>query len=178
MDFVSKANKSIHKEYLRQLRLRLSIFEKSYPWIKGKNTKEIARGGLKSDERDELIRLKGEILAHEIYFSSFGESSGAPSLRKEYGSEASFLYNLFCEAKKCRNGGFLLIYIDKRGKINSYIGNDYYKLFDECVPCLAIDLCEHAFFYDYLFEREKYIKSAISRLNLSKIENMVEKAKQ
>ena len=177
MNFVSEANKSIHKEYLRQLKLSLSIFEKSYPWIRGKNIKEIARGRLKSDERDELIRLKGEILAHEIYFSSFGQSTGAPSIRKEYGSEASFLYQLFCEAIKCRDGGFLLVYLDKRGTINLYAGEDYYKIFDEYVPCLAIDLCEHAFFYDYLFEREKYIKSAISRLDLSKISNKVEKTK-
>lgn len=175
MNFLSDANKSIHREYLRQLKLRMSIFEKSYPWIKGKNIREIARGRLKSDERDELIRIKAEVLAHEMYFSSFGESHGAPSVRKEYGSEASFLYRLFCEAKECSEGGFLIVYIDKNKRINSYSGLEYYSVFDESRPCLALDLCEHAFFYDYLFEREKYIKSAISRFDLSKIENEVEK---
>ncbi len=34
-------------------------------------------------------------------------------------------------------------------------------------PCLAVDLAEHAYFYDFGFDHEKYLVEAISRLNLS-----------
>ena len=43
---------------------------------------------------------------------------------------------------------------------------------------LAVDLCEHAYFYDYGFDKKSYLKAALSSLDLSKIENTVEKKKK
>lgn len=169
MNFISDACKALHEDYLRTMKLRLSIFEKSYSKVAGKSLSEIERMRIPSGEREELIRLKAEILAHELYFSSFGASNErCERVCEHYGSEAAFLYRLFTECA-CVDGGFLLLYADSRGKPSFYAGRDYIGLLYRDTPMLAVDLCEHAYFCDYGFNRDSYVKAALSELKLSKI---------
>ena len=178
MIFLSEASVSAHKEYLRNLKFKLSIFEKSYPSLCGKDCRGISRLKIDRQEREAALRLKGEILAHELYFDSFGGTGiKSQSIASQYGSEASFLYELFCECEQAK-GDFLLAYTDERGKIKHVIENDLPRVFMSCTPILAVDLCEHAYFDDYRFDRSAYVKAALSCLNLSKIENAVANIKK
>ena len=59
-----------------------------------------------------------------------------------------------------------------------YVASKLYidKLYDDIrknrfLPKLAIDISEHAYFLDYRFEKDKYIRSAISNLNISLLDN-------
>lgn len=166
--FLSQANIDIHKEYLRQKKLQYSIFEKSYPQIIGKSGKEIKRISLPKGEREELLFLKGEIIAHEMFFDSFFDNARYPSeMREEYGSAAGFLYSLFENAIKSE--GFLLVYRARDGKIGYYAGLDYRDIIFNTTVFLAVDLYEHAYFYDYLFDKKLYLQHALSILNLSKL---------
>ena len=170
MQFISESTRQMHEEYLRRLKLEYSIYEKSYPPLVGKSVGEIMK--LRFKNRGELqaaVMKRCEILAHELYFSSFGNTnSSSEKVRREYGSEANFLY----EAKeKCMSadGGFLLIYPDERGRISLYAGQEYKNLFLKYSPVLALDLCEHAYFYDYPFDKKSYVSSALSHIALERL---------
>ena len=171
MNFLSQTNLCIHKEYLRRLKLRFSIFEKSYPELVGKKASEILKLPLQKSERDSAFRLKCEILAHEVYFSSFENSQVASAVvKQQFGSEAELLYRLYEEG--IDSDGFLLLYIGQRGRIEYYAGGDYFFVIEKCVPLLAVDLCEHAYFYDFLFDKRKYLQLALSNFALFRLANI------
>lgn len=169
MDFISRTNYDLHKEYLRSLKLQMSIFEKSYPGMTGKSCRDILKLPIKRSEREEAAALKADILAHELYFSSFSSANTASSvLRDAYGSEAAFLYELSCAALKSE--GFLFVHYDKTGGIRWKSCSKSIEMFSSgLIPILALDLCEHAYFCDYFFDKAGYVKAALSHLDLSKI---------
>ncbi len=166
MHFLSKRSIDMHKEYLKDIKLRISVFEKSYPDASGAKISDIKRLRLLRSERDELFRLRCEELLHEVYFSSFCECGGHSELiRKQYGSEASFLYKLMRECME--KSGFLVIY-KRAGDASYYIGEKY-DILENIMPLLAVDLCEHSYLLDYGFNKQGYLKYALNSLDLSKI---------
>ena len=169
MNFLSEHNIEMHKEYLNGLRLKLRIFEKSYPKIVGKDIKEMFKIKIPKSEREIILKLRAEIEAHRLYFSSFSEQrKNSERIKKEYGSVPEFLYELN-KAANASTSGFLLIY-EQFSKIQIYTGDEYYKIIASGKALLGLDLCEHAYFYDYGFSREKYILNAISHFDLAKCE--------
>jgi superoxide dismutase len=66
-------------------------------------------------------------------------------------------------------GGFVFVFVDERGRpiINHSDNIKRVRL----APRLAIDISEHAYFLDYRFEKERYLRSAIANLNLSLLDN-------
>ena len=178
MNFISEENRKIHEKYLRELKLKMSIFEASYPQISGKGCREILRADFRRVERERAALLRAEIMAHEIFFTSFQLSSGRSiKVCKGWGSEANFLYRIMCDAKEYRDG-FIFVYLDGLNNVKYNITNDILRQFMIFNPILAVDICEHSYFLDYLFDRDEYIKNALSGLNLSKIEKHIEKRKK
>ena len=169
MDFISQTNYELHREHLRQLKLRMSIFEKSYPQIKGKSPRQILKLPIDRTEREAAASLLADILAHELFFDSFSSTNTTSRpVRDAYGSEANFLYLISRKAEKCH--GFLFVVQDRCGVPEIVAYNEPLSAFlSNATPTLAVDLCEHAYFYDYFFDRESYVKAALSRLDLSKI---------
>lgn len=168
MNFISESNERIHREELVRMKHRRSIFEKSYK-AEFKTLRDVYRARIPAYERDVLARLVCDINLHDIFFSSFDMSGGrSDAVRRQFGSDAAFLYELY-ECARSAEGGFLLIFGGREEKINFYAGREYLSLTERKMPKLALDLEEHAYFYDYLFERDGYIKTALSGLNISKI---------
>lgn len=168
MDFLSARNLRMHTEYLENLRCRFSIFEKSYNGLAGGDLKSIARSHIPHTEKKAAISIKSEIILHEVYFSSFFESgSVSQNVKKKYGSEASFLYKLYDECLD--KDGFLIVFLNKSNEPEYYAGREYCELLMSVVPCLSIDLCEHAYFYDFGFDKKRYLQSALSALDLLKL---------
>jgi superoxide dismutase len=167
--FLTEENILIHKEYMRNLRLRHSIMEKSIPEIKGKTIFEIEKMRLPASIKDDILPNYKEYLAHELYFRSFSIDRRSPSsIRENYSSVESFLYEVYLTAanKTC---GFVFVFVDEKGR-PIIIHSDNIKRVKN-VPRLAVDISEHAYFLDYRFEREKYLRSAIANLNLSLLDN-------
>ena len=109
MDFISLTGYELHREYLRTQKLKMSIFEKSYPELVGKSCREILKTSIKRSEREEAAALLADIRAHEIYFDSFSSQNlRSQRIRQSYGSEANFLYQLTCLAEKCSGFVFVL----------------------------------------------------------------------
>ncbi len=158
-----------HKEYLKQQKLLYSVFEKSYPKIKGLEIAEINRLGISQEIKREALDLKMKIKLHELYFSSFSKvRSRCPSVTKTYGSEANFLYEIEKMLSNNEESGFLVIYL-ARADVGFYYGKKFLNLFLKTRPVLAVDLYEHAYFPDFGFDRKRYIKTALSYLDLSKL---------
>ena len=169
MDFISQTNSELHREHLRTMKLQMSIFEKSYPEIVGKSCKEILKLPIKRSEREAAASLLADILAHELYFSSFSQTNApSPAIRKAYGSEANFIYQLAQTAEN--SSGFLFVLADRRGVSSFSVHTDPLSVFlSDSTLVLAVDLCEHAYFYDYFFDKVAYLRAALSHLDLSKI---------
>ena len=164
-DFLSERSIFMHNEYLKKLKLQYSVLEKSCPSIIGRDLAEIQR--LKVPYKDEILALKAEIVAHEIFFDSFGVKNQTSSvIRNSHGSEASFVYELYDAARKTANG-FAFVVRTRKG-VEIYLGAPV-EILKTKNPLLAIDLCEHSYFLDYGFERELYIKNMISYLNLNNV---------
>lgn len=172
MNFLSERNLEMHREYLNDLMLKFRIFEKSYPEIVGKDIDGIYRTLSNREERKSAVSLLAEIEAHKLYFSSFtSEKIQSSRIKKQFGSTPQFIYELRVIAKTSKSG-FLIVYEDSSG-IKLYCGDKYDSIIAKGKSLLALDLCEHAYFYDYGFRREEYILNAISHFDFSKCEKSV-----
>ena len=168
LEFLSERNVDLHREYLENCRMRLSILAKSGYNISEMRYPELRRAKL-GNARDEILSLAREIHLHEIYFDSFdkgGES--AECIKPKYRTVASFLYELE-RAAMAADGGFLLV-TNERGSVE-FLHNTSIIAPMRCKICLALDLAEHAYFLDYGFDKLAYVRAALSRLRISKLDN-------
>ena len=167
--FLSERAIELHKEYLEECRLGLSILGKSGYDIEGKRYPELCRARL-GDAREEILALSRDVYLHEIYFDSFAEGCAPLDVVKpQFGSLASFLYRLECEAM-ASDGGFLLL-----SRVGDGIAIWHSRRLGErfrTEPRLAIDLDEHAYFIDYGFDKLSYVRGALSHLNLARLDKI------
>ena len=170
--FLSASSVNEHKDYLSSLKCKAGIWQKDGVDIEKMSEREIFSLPFTRKEREELLSLKREIRMHELYFNSF-RPSYAPSqtVKSQFGSENNFAYLLSKEAENIRIG-FLCVYKDSRGCIG-FCHEE--KLYGRVTPVLTLDLSEHAYFRDYGFRKDKYVRGAIAHLNLSTLDD--EKAK-
>ena len=80
------------------------------------------------------------------------------------------LYEVLDVAKNARQD-FIYIYADC-GKVKIKAQNAS-EAFLKSRPILALDLCEHSYFLDYAFDRDAYLRAAVARLNLEKLEKSI-----
>ena len=127
---------------------------------------------MKINEREETLSLLRSIKAHELYFASFGrEFQSSSAVRDKYRTEASFLYELYKTAIGTKED-FLFISLE-RGKLNCEVISE--RSFIRTEPLLAIDLCEHAYFMDFGFQKDEYLAKLISHLNLNSLDRILSK---
>ena len=162
----------IHKEYLRGLKNKYSIIQKSDPRISGKSVSELMRLGRGYDRGlvKDAVELLSEIKLHEVYFSSFGDAAGRRC--PELGSKIS-LPSLFYEISRCAMGmryGFVSLAM-AGGDITVNCSEKNEEHFIKGEPRLAIDLCEHAYFIEYGFDKERYLGGCLRHLDLSRLKN-------
>ncbi len=167
--FLTNENIQMHKEHLKNLRLKYSILEKSIPALKDAIPYDIAHLRIKRCDREEALRLKCDIISHEIYFDSFTDKHVSSSVVCEhYGSENAFIYEAY-KAARGKTSGFMYITLASGNRPMIYFTDEFDIFALKYTPVLAVDLYEHAAFYDYGFEHDKYIENAVSHLNLSKL---------
>lgn len=171
MNFIGENTARLHKEYLNTLMLKYSILKKSASELSGLSVSDIKKNrGIRSEIKAEAIALLSEILAHELYFSSFGiQGARCERIKSIYGSESSFLYSVLREALNFGEG-YCFIVESGNGIYakNTKAPREIY-LNDRISPKLCIDLYEHAYYGDYGFDREAYLSRALYSLNLSKL---------
>lgn len=168
-EFLSEENIALHKEYLRDLSLKYSILEKSIEGIKGIRMSELPKVRCSRDELRDILKVLPEKELHEICFSSFSDKKNPSSarVREQFGTEGAFLNRLFRLGMSLDHG---FVVVNRKGnRLDSLALNDYAAAFTLGSPILAIDVCEHAYFLDYGFDKPTYLVNALSFLDLSKI---------
>lgn len=169
--FLSKENIDQHISNMRFYEAKISILEKSAPRIKGLTLTELNNLRIDREIKKEAVLLKKYVVAHRLYFDSFRENIGkCPRIREIYGSREKFIYDVFTLAKS-KDTGYVFICVDKRNLPMIIYSADLSESYPACTPVLCLDICEHAYFADYRFEREKYIKNALAYFNLNALES-------
>lgn len=155
-----------HKEYLNTLKLKYAVFEKSYPFTSGMDYARLKKCSIPSAERAQLLSLFCKIRLHEIYFNSFSdcEHIKSPLEKVRRYNENALYYEIFTKGRDMESGFISLV--NDRGNIRVCCESDYERHFVYGEPCLAIDMYEHAYFSDFAYMREEYLKKAVSFLNL------------
>ena len=167
--FLGERAIELHKEYVEECRLRLSILGKSGYDIEGKRYPELYRARL-GDARGEILALSREVYLHELYFDSFCQGGAtSATVKRDFRSTASFLYALERLAMSS-DGGFLLVSRVGDGVDMTVSTSPLERM--RGTPILALDICEHAYFIDYGFDKLSYVRGALSRLNLSKLDKI------
>ena len=170
LTFLSEESIIYHREYMKTLRLKHSIMEKSIPQIKGKSVFEIERMHISNKEKIDILPNFRDYLAHQLYFNSFcNQVQPQNILKKYYSSTEAFLYEIHLLAMK-NDCGFIFVSIGDNGKPEIFHKNRYDRI--KNAPKLALDISEHAYFLDYRFDKESYIRNALSHLNLSLLDNI------
>ena len=72
------------------------------------------------------------------------------------------------ETAKHTEQDFVYIYLDG-GRVKIMAANPS-TAFLRFRPILALDLCEHAYFIDYAFDKERYLRAALAHFNLEKLD--------
>ncbi len=166
--FLSEDNIKRHLEYMHTLSLRLSIIEKSFPELKGKTISDVSRMRLEKDVRGEFIYLRWLINAHELFFDSYSLSpKKSESVKRDFGSRERFIYEIYTEIKSKENG-FAFIYLD-RGRVRFDFCTVGSNAFVRYTPTLAIDLYEHTYFSDYGFNKDRFLRAALTYLDTGRL---------
>ncbi|MBE6643984.1 MAG: hypothetical protein E7612_01235 [Ruminococcaceae bacterium] len=167
-EYLSCEALNMHREYFKKQCLRYSVLKKMYPEICRNEICEFAR--IRTKDRAEIEELYFDILYHKLYFSSYGKQyQFSEAVKKRFKSQASFLYELL-QAGKDEKYGFILIYV-KGGYADFVISTNSKARRIE--PVLSVDLCEHAYFSDYGFDKEKYLKDILASLNLGMLDKFL-----
>ena len=168
-EFLSDTSIALHTEHIRQMKLKYSILEKSIQGLSGKEIFEIKRMRLPACEKEYAVSLLADIKLHEIFFSSFSQApyQRLSPIQRGCISEASLLDEIYRKSVASKYGFLTVSLIDEH--LNVSASDNYASLFANGSPILAFDLCEHAYFLDYGFAQDKYVKSALPYLDLSRL---------
>ena len=121
--------------------------------------------------KSDILHNLREYLAHELYFRSFGQTAQIPDIvKKRYSSLEGFLYEMYLIASK-KESGFVFVFLEDNGELSIVHSNDVRRV--KAPPRIALDISEHAYFLDYRFEKDRYLRSALSNLNFSLLDNLI-----
>ena len=167
--FLSEENTNMHREYIRQKRLKYSILEDSVRGIRGADIWDLYRLKISERDRADSIGLLTEIKLHDIFFSSFStvRYQRSPRVASIYGNEAAFLNQLY-RLSLTQRYGFVCVY-DVNSRIFAKGFDDYEKAFEPGEPLLTIDVCEHAYFMDYGYDKDRYLLAMLPYLDVAKL---------
>lgn len=166
MDFISEKNLALHKEQVGRDILRLGILERSVPEIQTAQPRELFRMRVRGIDMRAAAELKASILLHRIFFDSFSDKAFAPSaaIRRRFGSERALCELMLREGLGKRMGFAALLRSD--GGISTAVSESALEILSLGEPLLAIDLSEHAYYGDFGFDKEAYLRAALSHLKL------------
>lgn len=167
--FLTSESIKNHMEYMNTVYAKFSIYEKSIPSLSGKSINEIVRMRLDKNDKENIISLLKEYHSHKTYFNSFAKNDRpCKEIKRFYTSENDFCYRVI-ERARAERTGFIYIINDRKGKPFVFHSSEREDVYITVIPTLALDLCEHAYFADYGFNRDEYIRRAVARLDISRL---------
>jgi superoxide dismutase, Fe-Mn family len=119
---------------------------------------------------------------HEIYFGHLGGDGAVPSgrlfeqLTKDFGSFEKWQSEMKATAMAARGWAWLVWDKDLKKLVNISGDTQSTYLVWNCVPLVALDVYEHAYFIDHGIKRRDYIDAFFKNLNWSVIEKAFDMA--
>ena len=166
--FLTQDNVSYHLEYYKTLQGKLSIYRKSLPDFDLSSYSLLMKSNVSNDIKAEILPLFNSEKLHKSFFESFtDEFVDCGEIKRWYSSVEALLFDMLCEAKK-HELGFLCIMCDRSGAPTYRVVTNAIR-YPLPERFLCIDLYEHAYFYDYGFSKETYLRAALSHLDFNKL---------
>jgi Fe-Mn family superoxide dismutase len=151
-----------HRAYLRKL-ARL---------VAGKPEEGLSLEELVRSATGEVYDNAAQVWNHSFFWQSMRPAGGGGPeravhelLRTHFGSLADFKLRLAEAANGCFGSGWAWLLWDERGRLRiQSTANAENPLRHGCVPLLALDVWEHAYYLDYQSERERYVRAFLDHL--------------
>ena len=89
-------------------------------------------------------------------------------IEEAFGSCASFIHEMQRESQRLSFGFVCFCLSGREGRIVS--SRNYEEILELGEPVLALDVFEHAYFRDFGFDKGRYIRAALSYLDLSRVD--------
>lgn len=132
------------------------------------------------DIAKEINFNAGGVHNHQLFFESMSPKSKLKNgplkdaLIKNFGSIDAFYEQFKTKAKQIIGSGYLFLVCDEHGELSLFpcINQDTPVPFNLC-PILAIDLWEHAYYLDYLNNKEAYIDNFLSYIDFDYVEKQL-----
>lgn len=127
-------------------------------------------------KRKETFNASGQIL-HEIYWEVLGGKGEidkslkiVQKIEKDFGSFENWKKDFIATAKAAL-GWAICVYDFSDGKIHNFLADSHDKGgVWGTYPLIALDVFEHAYYYDYGPEKAKYIENYLKNINWRKVE--------
>ncbi len=136
---------------------------------------------LRGLKQGETFAVNGAYL-HEWYFGVMGgdgEPSKAPELSatiaEKWGSVDEFIA-YFTECAMAARGWAILAWDTKAHELKQYNGDAHNQAVWGCIPVIALDVYEHAYFIDHGADRKAYIAAFFKNMDWAKAEEFFRKA--
>lgn len=169
--FLSDENIKIHMEYLKELKLRYSILQKSCHLLDCDDIKTIFRKKLNHDIKKDALEILCDVKSHELFFNSFiNVVPVCNGIKRLYGSKEKFIFDLYVISQR-NSCGFVYVFLNKNGIPTIKFTQNPIDIFINYDPVIAYDLFEHTYFKDYGFNRNKYFINSLRYLNLKLLED-------
>lgn len=147
----------------------------------GADSKVSAFRSLKTAE----VYNRNAVHLHELYFANISDVQSEVSfdslcymkLSQDFGTFDDWQWDFIACAMSARDGWAVTAYDTfLRRYINFIIDGDDCNIPVGCYPVIVMDVAEHAFFRDYLADKQQYITGMMRELNWEVIERRIERA--
>lgn len=134
-------------------------------------------------KRNDVLYNLGGVLNHELYFKILG-GTGIPSgeilekIKEDFGSFEEFQKELIEKSKKVVGSGYTFVVL-KNDKLEiMLLSNQETPYSYGYTPIIALDLWEHAYYLDYLNNRNTYVENILKIIDYNKVNEIYKKAKE
>lgn len=133
-----------------------------------------------SDRGDILYNLGG-VINHELYFEILG-GNGIPTgpilekIKQDFGSVQNFLNKIKDKAQKLVGSGYVFVVLNSFKQLDIIsLSNQETPYSYDFIPIMAIDLWEHAYYLDYLNNRNTYVDKILTIIDYNKVNEIYQK---
>jgi len=159
--------------------LRKNILSDGQPAQTGNQTFSQLRG-LK---QGETFAVNG-IYLHEWFFGILGGDGDsikgpelAAAISEKWGSVENFI-KYFTECAMAARGWAILAWDPKASELKQYNGDAHNQAVWGCIPVIALDVYEHAYFIDHGSDRKAYVAAFFKNLNWETANELFKKVSQ
>ncbi len=135
------------------------------------------------EKRNNVLYNLGGVLNHELYFKILG-GNGIPNgeilkkINEDFGSFENFQKELIEKSKKVVGSGYTFLVLKNNKLEIMLLSNQETPYSYGYTPIIALDLWEHAYYLDYLNNRNTYVENILKIIDYNKVNEIYKKAKE